>query len=460
MRLLQYPLHLAGLIVAHPSQQSSWIPSSRHVEVQPDFSGVTWPWRVFKSSPHTPPNMTIIENGGELADGYIFMMPQTTNVSIAYAKENGGFIMTIDGDLVYGDNLLGMNDFRKQSYNGKDYLTYWTRYNTEGVNIGHGYGQVNFLDQEYQHSSINPNLGLNRLTQTANSNWSVDIHEQQMTPRNTLLVSAYNNTPCDLSKFGGSKDGWIVDGLVFELDIETEDVLFTWRASDHASLHESRQPFDDSSGNGTEAAPWDYFHVNSIEAVGIDYLINARHTWTMYMVSGEDGRIVWTLEGEGGGSFGALPSDGTFKWQHFARVHNQTDTSLDVALFDNHNQALDNGTGGSRGLAYHLKLPASKAYTPQLLFKTDTEMDELFADSQGSFNAALSNGNRLVGYGQLAVTREYGPEGDLRWQAQFGGMSEVQSYRAFKDMACYTKKLGSEFGGGGWKSVCQLEWSH
>ena len=39
---------------------------------------------------------------------------------------------------------------------------------------------------------------------------STDIHEHQMTPRNTLVISAYNNTPCDLSSVGGPADGWIV----------------------------------------------------------------------------------------------------------------------------------------------------------------------------------------------------------------------------------------------------------
>jgi hypothetical protein len=117
-------------------------------------------------------------------------------------------------------------------------------------------------------------------------------------------------------------------------------------------------------------------------------------------------------------------------------VHNVTETSLDLALFDNHNQALDNGTAASRGLVYHLELPASKSYIPELRRKIETPAQELYADSQGSFAAELSNGNQLLGYGQVAITREYGPAADgsdLRWEAQFGGINEVQSYRAFKE---------------------------
>ena len=364
------------------------------------------------------------------------MTPAGTGANVSYAKESGGFIMTSDGDLVYGHNLTGMTDLRKQYYNGKPHLTFWSGYNSQGVNVGHGYGQVNFLDDTYSLSVVNPNLRLNKLTTTDNPDWSLDLHEQQMTSWNTLLVSAYNNTPYDLSSVGGPKEGWIVDGMVFELDIATQEILFSWKAVDHVPLNASHQPFNDESGNGTQAAPWDYFHINAIEGVGGDILVNARHTWSTYLISRSDGSIVWSIEGENGGSFGPLPSDGTFRWQHFARAHNVTATSLDLALFDDHNQALDNGTAGSRGLVYHLELPARKSYIPELRRKIETPAQGLYADSQGSYAAALSNGNQLLGYGQIAMTREYGPAtdgSDLRWEAQFGGINGVQSYRAFKE---------------------------
>ncbi len=267
------------------------------------------------------------------------------------------------------------------------------------------------------------------------ANWSIDIHEHQMTPRNTLLVSAYNNTPQDLSSLGGPKDGYITDSLVFELDIETWDVLFSWAASDHVSFSESHQPVTSKLSNATIEAPWDWFHINFIQLVGEDYLVNARHCWTTYLISGKDGSVIWGLEGETGRDFGSLPADGTFRWQHFARAHNVTDTSLELSMFDNHNAILDNGTVASNGLVFHLELPPSKFYMPQLLRHIETPSDPLYADSQGNYYPTLSNGNQLMGYGQIAITREYGPAtdgSDLRWQAEFGGIDTVQSYRAFK----------------------------
>lgn len=226
--LLGYLATAATALAARSPTNSTIIPSEAFIQVETDPAGITWPWRVFKSSPHTPPNFTITGNGKPLADGYVFLTPQTLNESIPYAKENGGFVMTSEGDLVFARNVSGMTDFRTQEYDGKTYITYWSGYNTNGANIGHGYGQVNFLDDSYESFVVDPNLHLNKLVQTATANWSIDIHEHQLTPRNTILVSAYNNTQHDLTSVGGPADGWIVDALVFELNITTWDVLFSW----------------------------------------------------------------------------------------------------------------------------------------------------------------------------------------------------------------------------------------
>lgn len=330
--------------------------------------------------------------------------------------------------------------FRSHMFYIVNLKTDWSGYNTEGLNIGHGYGQVNFVDNTYKNFPINPSLDLNKLTETSLGNWSIDIHEHQFTSRNTLLVSAYNNTPYDLSSVGGPTDGWIADSMFFELDFDTWDVLFRWAASEHIDPGTSYQPLSIPSLNvtfGTRDAPWDWFHVNSIDLLGDNYLVNGRHTWTSYAVASTDGSVIWALHGQSGGSFGQLPSNSTFRWQHYVRAHNVTSTSLDLSLFDNHNSIVDNGTAPSHGYVYHLELPASKSYTPQVIRRIETPAEEIYAGSQGNYVADLSNGNQLIGYGQISITREYGPAADgsdLRWQAQFGDMNEIQSYRAFKDI--------------------------
>ena len=76
---ISFCLAILGCVQAiRPRQwKETEIPSEAYVEVQTDPQGVTWPWRVFKTSSETPPNMAITGNGGELAPGYIFMTPHS-----------------------------------------------------------------------------------------------------------------------------------------------------------------------------------------------------------------------------------------------------------------------------------------------------------------------------------------------------------------------------------------------
>lgn len=104
-------------------------------------------------------------------------------------------------------------------------------------------------------------------------------------------------------------------------------------------------------------------------------------------------------------------------------------------MFDNHNSAPDNGTEPTRGLELQLSLPPSYDSSPIVIRHLTVASEELYADSQGSYSPLLEDGNQFMGYGQIAVMREYGsaPDGsDVRWEARFGANNIVQSYRAFK----------------------------
>lgn len=99
-------------------------------------------------------------------------------------------------------------------------------------------------------------------------------------------------------------------------------------------------------------------------------------------------------------------------------------------MFDNANAGgAFHGVNQTKGRIFQLDLEK----------KTSTQLQEfydpnqvLYSDSQGSFKK-LANGNVLMGYGQLPVVREYGPDGDLRLDIQFGEIPGNQdSYRAFR----------------------------
>ena len=122
-------------------------------------------------------------------------------------------------------------------------------------------------------------------------------------------------------------------------------------------------------------------------------------------------------------------------WQHFARPHNITNSSISISWFNNFNSEVDNGTHPSNLLELKLPLPPNK-YTPPIALQYQSyAKDPIYADSQGS-NSILANGNAFGGYGQIPVIREFGPNdpsgGDLRWSGRFGPDNLVQSYRAYK----------------------------
>lgn len=153
-----------------------------------------------------------------------------------------------------------------------------------------------------------------------------------------------------------------------------------------------------------------------------------------------------------------------------------TESGLELRLFDNHNAELFNGTDQSKAVIFQLQTPPSKDVSPQLVKRIDhgSYGEPYYADSMGSYDL-LPNGNEIVGWGQVATSSEYGPDGELRWEAAFGSPGLVFSYRFYKKewhatpvawdpnlvvspsslefLWCLTNVVGR-----GWQSACLLEW--
>ena len=270
-------------------------------------TGTVWPWQIFQSSPFNPPELDINYDGEPLAEGLI-LFTQSNFRAVNSIKEAAPLIMTDGGDLIWNGPVSNATNLRSTTYKGSPILTFWRGLSSEGGNVGHGYGNITFLDASYcEILTVCPQLGL-VVPGEQSYPCEADFHESYLTDRNTLLVSAYNATPADLSAIGGPKDGWIFDNLILEIEPETQEIIFRWSSVEHVEISQTKYPLGTS---GNETTPFDYFHVNSIENVGDSYLINARHTWSTYFVS-SNGDIEWTLQGETGGDFGPLPDEGRF----------------------------------------------------------------------------------------------------------------------------------------------------
>jgi hypothetical protein len=157
-------------------------------------------------------------------------------------------------------------NFGVEEYLGKPALTWW-----QGDISVHGFGLGEGVIAHQSYTDI--------AHVRAGNGVQADLHDFQLTPQGAALVTAYQPILCDLSSVGGSSYDGVTDGLLQEIDVKTGLVMFQWSSLDHVGLGESYA----KPGNTSTAAPFDYFHINSIN---VDHdgslLISARNTWTAY----------------------------------------------------------------------------------------------------------------------------------------------------------------------------------
>jgi len=274
------------------------------------------------------------------------------------------------------------------------------------------------LDQHYEeHRKISAGDGLRG-----------DLHSFFITEQQTAVFTSYQVVQADLSGMGKDTDSYIWESLFQELDIDTGDVVFEWRASHHF-------PFEDSYTNpnvATHNAPWDFFHINMIDKDDKgNYLVSSRYARAVMYISKDTGEILWTLGGKGN-SFKDL-SDGdatTFVGQHDA--HFAGDDFSDITMFDNRADWFNKIEDESIGHRIHLDLTHMTAEIVQ----SYRHPQHWLSTSQGSMQT-LPNGNVLLGYGFNGVLTEYSPNGEMLCDAYFStprrfGSGDVQSYRNLK----------------------------
>lgn len=208
------------------------------------------PYHAFYSSPERSPvlqvniwNETAVAGGGS----HIFLRNDGQNESDMASPL---ILDATDLSAVYlnrsFDNVFGT---RVQENFGKKYLTFWEGH--KGNGIGNGYGLA--FDENY-------NLRYKVSAQHLNKVHS-DLHEFALTGHGTALVTGVDRIKVSTAgwkAWRGRKTYHILDAVFQEIDLETNEVLFSWRASDHIDPMDSYEPI------GTN---WDTYHMNSIQKV-------------------------------------------------------------------------------------------------------------------------------------------------------------------------------------------------
>lgn len=355
----------------------------------------------FRSRPDLqPPTVTVTTHAAGTDSGELFIAPYSG------PGQYGPMILDEDGALLWFKPLSPAGtraaDFRMQQYEGKPVLTWW-----QDPLIAGGQSKAGevIADSSYRQIAV----------VRAGNGYQPDLHEFQITPQGTGLITVFAGIDCDLSSVGGPRDAAVADTLMQEIDLKTGLVMFEWHSLDHVSLADSYA----SGRRSSQTTPFDYFHINSIDVQQDgDLLLDARNTWAAYDVDPQTGRVRWQLGGKHS-SFAMGPGTRP-AWQHDARQ--QPDGT--ITIFDNgatpavHTQ--------SRAIAVRLD-PQHRTAT--LVRDDQHPAKPLVAGSQGNVQA-LADGAWMVGWGEVPYFSEYSASGQLLLDAHLPAAYE--SYRAYR----------------------------
>jgi len=214
---------------------------------------------------------------------------------------------------------------------------------------------------------------------------------------------------------------------VQEVDIPTGRVLFEWHSYPEVGLEESyaRPP---KKSAGKKAAPWDYFHINSIDVErNGNLLISGRNTHALYELDRKTKKIVWRLGGRK--SDFKMGPGANFEWQHDAR--RQRDGT--ITLFDN------GAAPPVEKFTRIMRLRVDAGTKRATLVKSFHHPRKLLVPFEGNAQV-LPDGHVFVGWGGVPYFTEFDANGRVLLDARFGKLKgritgpnqDADSYRAFR----------------------------
>lgn len=333
--------------------------------------------------------------------------------------QTGPHIYDGRGDLVWcGSHLFDDRptfDFRVARHNGSEYLTFLAGEDLhEFISPG---GSGHFLDTSYNyhgHPVYQPN-----------GRGIMNMHEFR-----TIGDGKRALTVTHESKFFNVNDGspmydmqmFVGNNGFSELDLATGETVFSWWALDHVHIFEteSGQPVN----AGTPESPWDFFHLNSVDknAEG-DYLISARHTSTIYKISGKDGSILWRL----GGTISDFTLEGfNMSSQHDARWDTSDDTATRLTFLNNHSGRRVTTATTSSAVEVVLNMTTMTARLARQWDRPDGQLTDLRGNAQ-----RLDNGHMFVGWSENSYITEFTDDGDVVMEAQMAS-HRFSTYRTYK----------------------------
>ena len=252
-----------------------------------------WPLQTYKSSSIKTPFMNVTKMG-QTEPGFLFLSPEDI-----VRGDGHPTIYSDDGQLVWQGANGNYTALQPQMLGDEPIIAYWEGFQGNGF----GFGYISILNSSYDEihrvTLSCKDLKFVTIYDPIQFDSCIDLHESQLTENETILVTAVNVTQADLTSIGGPKDGWIQDGLIFEIDIKTNEVLFRWSAYEHSN--EAPMSYDwapigvAGAGSGTNRSdPYGYPHLNSIYKYDDDYLVSSRYMCSVFLIA-SNGTLIWHL---------------------------------------------------------------------------------------------------------------------------------------------------------------------
>jgi hypothetical protein len=346
-----------------------------------------------------PPVVSVHRPAGSAsAPGYLFAAPYQG------PAQWGPMIFDNAGNLVWfhpESNGFDAADLRTQVLYGRNDLTWW-----EGRTVSFGFGLGYDVIANAAYHAV--------ATVRAGNGLLADEHEFTITPQGVAYIDAYSPVKTSLASVGGSASGIALDCVIQEIDIRTGLVMWEWHSLGHVALGESY-----SSAPAHASSPYDYFHLNSIEAGAQgDLLVSARNTSSLFEIDRQTGAVVWRLGGKL--STFSLGPGVAFAYQHDAAAL----PDGDIGLFDD--EGAPSVKPPSRGEVIHVDAQTAAA---TLVSQFVRSPEPLATGSQGSLQA-LPGGDWLVGWGGLPNVTEFNNQGEVIYDAQLPTGDD--SYRVYR----------------------------
>ncbi|KAJ5779382.1 hypothetical protein N7457_007102 [Penicillium paradoxum] len=305
-------------------------------------------------------------------------------------------------------------DFKAVNSLGPDpHLSFVLQHSWDGAEDT-GYGVILTNDYQVQRKlPLRKDLGI------------FDIHEFKiLDDGKTALLTIYLSHEITLEEFGRpGEPTWLETGGFAEIDLNTAEVIQWWDSFNRIPLPESVHYHPNSPAEGHPG--WDYVHINSVDknAIG-DYLISARFTNTIYLISAIKGDIMWRL----GGQYTDFEQDFVFSKQHDAKFVESNGTHHIISFLNNASDEEFNEENLSASMFVELdtSVRPMTARVIKRYNRPDRQLSRLRGNTQ-----LLPNENVFTCWSKEGYLSEHAPDGELLMTANFTS-DRYSSYRGYK----------------------------